>query len=109
MFQLRTFKTLAILIAIFVVLLLPASVWPGYLDSPVGIVLAMPYLSIYLFHFIGIPGLLVNNGMCGWGWCPPTLFGWAFLCSFWFLLVWLLAWGIASLSDHSNSPPNGTS
>lgn len=109
MFQFRTCKTFAILIAILVVLLLPASIWPGYLDSPVGIVLAMPYLSIYLFHFIGIPGLLVNNGMCGWGWCAPTLFGWVFLCSFWLFIVWLLAWGIASLSDRSNSPSEGSS
>jgi hypothetical protein len=71
MFQPRTIKFLAAFIAVFILLLLPAFVWPGYLDSPVGIVVALPYISIYLFHSIGIPGLLQNNGACGWGWCTP--------------------------------------
>jgi hypothetical protein len=94
MFQPRTLKFLAIFIAVFILLLLPGLVWPGYLNSPMGIVVAIPYLSIYLFHSIGIPGLLQNNGACGWGWCAPTIFGWIFLGVFWVLVVWLLAWVI---------------
>ena len=97
MFQPRTFRFLAAVIAVYCLLLLPALQWPGYLDSPAGLVVAVPYLSIYLFHGMGIPGLLQNNGLCGWGWCPPTVFGWVFLCLFWLLITWLLAWAAASL------------
>lgn len=99
MLQTRTLKFLAALVALLLVLLLPGKFWPGYLDSPVGIVVAIPYLSIYLFHSIGVPGLLQHNGMCGWGWCPPTVFGWVFLGGFWGIVVWLLAWAAASITS----------
>jgi hypothetical protein len=32
----------------------------------------LPLLSIYLFHTLGIPGLLQHAGACGWGMCSPT-------------------------------------
>ena len=99
MLQTRTLKFLAALVALLLVLLLPGKFWPGYLDSPVGIVVAIPYLSIYLFHSIGVPGLLQHNGMCGWGWCAPTVFGWVFLGVFWGIVVWLLAWAAASITS----------
>lgn len=107
MFQPRTLKFLFAIIAAFLLLTLPALVWPGYLDSPAGLIVAVPYLSIYLFHKIGIPGLLVNNGLCGWGWCAPTGFGWFFLTTFWILIAWLIAWGFSSLTNHSNGSPDG--
>ena len=53
----------------------PALIWPGYLDTPVGVVLMLPFLSIYAAHALGIPGLLENQGACGWGWCAPSVFG----------------------------------
>lgn len=102
MFRLRTLKFFAAFILVFCLLLLPAYVWPKYLDSFVGIVVLIPYLSIYLFHKIGILGLLQNNGACGWGWCAPTMFGWVFLCIFWLFVVWLMAWALASFTDRSN-------
>ncbi len=102
MFLPRTLKFFAAIIATFLLLSLPALVWPGYLDSPVGLIVAVPYLSIYLFHKIGIPGLLLNNGLCGWGWCAPTLFGWVFLVTFWLLIVWLLAYGLSGRSSNSS-------
>jgi hypothetical protein len=95
MFKPRTLKILAAIITGYLLLLLPAQIWPGYLDTPAGIILVFPYLSIYLFHGIGIPFLLQNNGACGWGWCAPTLFGWVFLGTFWILVVWLIAAGFA--------------
>jgi hypothetical protein len=95
MFKPRTLKILAAIITGYLLLLLPAQIWTGYLDTPVGIILVFPYLSIYLFHGIGIPFLLQNNGACGWGWCAPTLFGWVFLGAFWILVVWLIAAGLA--------------
>lgn len=104
MFQPRTFKFFAAIIATLLLLSSPALVWPGYLDSPVGLIVAVPYLSIYLFHQIGIPGLLENNGLCGWGWCAPTISGWVFLATFWCLMTWLLAWGLSSLTLHSTRP-----
>jgi len=55
---------------------------------------AVLLISAALF---GIPGLLEHHGTCGWGWCAPTLFGWVFLCAFWLLVVWFLAWGLSSL------------
>ena len=95
MFNPRTLKVLFILVAGYVALLLPGAVWPAYLDSPVGILAVIPFLSVYLFHKIGIPGLLEHNGLCGWGWCAPTMFGWVFIVIFWLLVAWLFAWLIA--------------
>jgi len=97
MFRLRTLKFFAAIVLVFLLLSLPGLVWPAYLDSPAGLAVAVPYLSIYLFHQMGIPGLLEHNGLCGWGWCPPTAFGWGFLTTFWLLLVWIVAWGLSSL------------
>lgn len=76
MFRPRTLKFLAAFLAVFLLLSLPAFVGPGSFDSLLGRVLVIPYLSLYLFHKMGIPGLLQNNGLCGWGWCAPTLSGW---------------------------------
>lgn len=110
MFQRRTFKFFVSLIGLFLVLASPALIWPDYLDSPLGLALAIPYLSIYLFDQIGIPGLLQNNGACGWGWCAPTAFGWVFLVTFWLSVTWLLAWGLSRLpqpsgeADQANCP-----
>lgn len=110
MFQRRTLTFFVSLIGIFLLLASPALFWPGYLDSPLGLVLAIPFISIYLFHQIGIPGLLQHAGACGWGWCAPTAFGWVFLGTFWLLATWLLAWGLSSLgrpageTDQANCP-----
>lgn len=107
MLQPRTLKFFTAIIATFLLLSLPALVWPGYLDSPAGLIMAVPYISIYLFHAIGTLGLLEHDGACGWGWCAPTIFGWGFLCMFWLLIAWLLAWGLSSLTRRSSGTPNG--
>ena len=87
----------AVLVALYGGLCLPALAWPGWLDSPVGLWVAIPYVSIYLFDTLGIPGLLRNGGRCDWGWCPPSTFGWAFLAAFWLGVTWLVAAGVARL------------
>ena len=102
MFKPRTLKFFAAIIATLMLLASPALVWPGYLDSPVGLIVAVPFLSIYLFHQIGLPGLLQHDGACGWGWCAPTVLGWVFLCVFWLFVIWLLAWGVARMTEHRN-------
>ena len=91
MFKRRTFTILALILLACFLLAVPGYFWPSYLDSPAGLLVAVPYLSIYLFHKAGVPGLLEHNGLCGWGWCAPTLFGWCFIVAFWLMLAWWLA------------------
>ena len=79
----RTLKILALLLVGYGFLLLPAVLFPSYLDSPAGLLLAAPVVSIYLFHKVGIPGMLEHDGLCGWSWCSPTVFGWLFATVIW--------------------------
>lgn len=102
MFKPRTLKFLAAIILIYLLLLSPGLVWPKYLDTPVGLLVAIPFLSVYLFHLIGIPFLLEHNGACGWGWCAPTIFGYVFIIVFWLVLAWLLAWFLANVRSRSD-------
>ncbi|MBT9487016.1 MAG: hypothetical protein IV093_05840 [Rubrivivax sp.] len=97
--RLRTGGLFALIVGAWALVLMPGLWWPGYLDSPIGLLAAMPYLSIYLFHAVGVPGLLQNGGLCGWGWCPPTLFGWGFLGAVW----GAVAWGLARLIHRARS------
>jgi hypothetical protein len=85
------------MLAAYGLILSPSLFVDGYLDSPVGVLVLMPYLSVYLFHAAGVPGLLVNGGACGWGWCAPTVFGWVFLAGVWVGLAWGLAHLLARL------------
>ncbi len=100
----RTARLFALLVAAYGLALLPGLAWPGYLDSPIGVLAAVPYLSIYLFHGLGVPGLLQNNGACGWGWCAPTPFGWVFLLVVWLGMAWLLAAVIVRLRGPGATP-----
>lgn len=91
----RTFKFLALLIAGYLLLLAPGLIWPSWLDSPARYLLLAPYLSVFLFHKLGVPGLLEHNGLCGWGWCSPTPFGVFFTVIAWLAVAWLVAWALA--------------
>lgn len=97
MLQPRTLKIFAALLIGFALLAIPAYWGPAFLEPLSGYVLIVPLISIYVFHKLGIPGLLEHNGACGWGWCAPTVFGWAFLALFWIGVTWLIAWGLARL------------
>ena len=97
MLQARTLKILALLVAAYVVLTLPAYVGPEFLEGISSFFVIVPLISVYLFHRIGIPGLLEHGGHCGWGPCAPTALGWVFLAVFWLGLAWLIAWGVARL------------
>ena len=94
----RTWRVFLGMLAIYVALLLPGAIWPAYLDSPVGLLVAVPYLSVYALDYLGIPGLLVNNGACGWGWCAATPFGLGVVAALWLALGWLLARLVAVLT-----------
>jgi len=97
MLERRTLAILGALVAAYFLLALPAYVGPLALRE-YGAVVVMPViLSLYLFHRLGVPGLLENDGLCGWGWCGPTAFGLVFLALFWLAVAWLAAWGFARL------------
>lgn len=98
MFKSRTRRILALLVAAYALILLPGYFNPAYLDSAIGILLLIPLLSVYLFDQLGIPGLLLNNGLCGGGWCAPTLLGWMLAAFVGLLPLWLLAWAMAALT-----------
>lgn len=100
MLKRRTLKILVLVVAGYGLLLLPAAIWPSYLDSPAGVLLIAPLLSVYVFHRAGVPGLLEHNGLCGWGWCSPTIAGWLLAAALWLGIIWLLAWGITSLTNQ---------
>jgi hypothetical protein len=82
---------------------LPAWIGPAFLEGISSVIYMTPILAVYLFHTLGVPGLLEHHGHCGWGLCSPTVFGWTFLAVFWACVLWLLARGIASLTLRLNS------
>lgn len=98
-------RIFALLCAVWLLLSLPGLFWPAYLDSPMGLGVAVPYLSLYAFDMVGIPGLLQNNGACGWGWCAPSTFGWIFIISVWLGIAWLLACLIAWVLGSRRTAP----
>jgi hypothetical protein len=98
MLSARTLKTLAILLTGYVLLAMPAYLGPALLEEMSSYLVMLPLLSIYLFHTLGIPGLLQHGGACGLGMCAPTTWGWTFLALFWLGVAWVLAWGVARLT-----------
>ena len=97
----RTLKILAALLTGYALLVIPAYWGPSFLEGLSSYFAIVPIMSIYLLHQLGIPGLLEHAGACGWGWCSPTAFGWAFLALFWVGVAWLVAWGLARLSTRT--------
>lgn len=97
MLSLRTLRIFLVIVGVYVLLWVPAIFSSKYMDTSVGLIAAMPVLSIYLFDMLGVPGLLKNGGACGWGWCAPTMLGWIFTLVFWSAVSWIVAWGISSL------------
>ena len=98
MLKLRTLKFLAAIVATYALLVLPGFFWPSYFESPAGLLILVPGLSVYFFHTVGVPGLLEHDGYCGWGLCSPTVFGAVFVVVFWVIVAWLVAWGAAEVT-----------
>ncbi|WP_435106682.1 hypothetical protein [Arhodomonas sp. AD133] len=96
----RTIRVMGFIVVGYLLLCAPVAFWPQYLDTPLGFIAAFPFVSVYLFHAIGIPGLLENSGACGWSWCAPTLFGWGFIAAFWLVVLWLVAKAIVSMTSR---------
>lgn len=93
----RTVRCFGFILLAYGVLVAPSLFWPWYLDSPFGLFVILPVLSVYVLHSIGVPFLLESEGMCGWGWCSPTLFGGIFAAVIWLAIAWLLASAISAL------------
>lgn len=91
----RTLRIFAALVAAYGLLVLPAYVGPAFLEEPGSWLAVLPLFSVYLFHKLGIPGLLQHGGACGWGWCSPTPAGWLAAALFWLGLAWLAAMALA--------------
>jgi len=105
----RTLIVFLVILALYVVALLPALVLGPDADTPLVRLAAAPYLSANLFHSIGVPGLLQHGGACGWGWCEPTWFGWLFVACAWLGLAWVLAWLVSwMLGKRQRSAVAGT-
>jgi len=100
-FDRKTSRIFTIILFICLLFWITIILWPNsnYLDSPFGLFAVFPVISVYIFHGIGVPGLLENDGACGWGWCSPTIFGWIFLIIFWLLVTWLSSKFLASLTQ----------
>lgn len=84
----RTTRFFLIACAGLALLAAPGLVWSAYRDAMIGPPVVLLYLSGLLLHALGAPGLLVNNGACGWGWCNLTTFGWAFVAVLWLGLIY---------------------
>lgn len=105
MLQARTLKILAVQVTGYVLLALPAYWGPAFLAEISSYIVIAPFLSIYIFHRLGIPGLLEHKGHCGWGLCSPTAVGWGYLVLFWVGVAWLIAWAVARLTSRWRGTP----
>jgi hypothetical protein len=92
----RTLRILVLIAAVYALLLLPGVLWPAYFDSPAGYLIIAPLLSVYLFHRIGVPGL-IEHGACGMALCPPSLLGWVFVAALYVACAWLVSWLIGRI------------
>ena len=95
MLERRTFAILGAAVGAYFVLAVPAYVGPSALGEYSAVIVAPVILSLYVFHRLGMPGLLENDGLCGWGWCGPSAFGLLFLAVFWLGVAWLAAWALS--------------
>lgn len=47
-----------------------------------------PVYVVALLLSTFLPGMLKNNGMCGHGWCAPSVLGWVFAGAVSIAVVW---------------------
>jgi hypothetical protein len=103
MFERTTIKVFLLVAVAYAGIWLPYVVWrdnlPSYLAAPYAVLWLAQAIPVYILNGIGIPGLLQNNGLCGWGWCAPTVFGYVVLVIFWVVVAWLSAWFISNLTS----------
>ncbi|MEO7860882.1 MAG: hypothetical protein ABIU05_10635 [Nitrospirales bacterium] len=98
-----TFKILAALIAAYLLILAPALAWPGYLDSPSGLLVLIPFFTVHILNKAGVPGVLEHDGYCGWGICSPTPLGLVLSALLLLALAWIVSGVIAWLMLRNRS------
>jgi len=101
--NLRTAKIFVGVLIAYTLLSLPAWFGPAFLERISTYIYIAPILAVYVFHSLGVPGLLRHGGHCGWGFCSPTVTGWVVLVMLWAGVVWIVAFGIARLTSRSMS------
>jgi hypothetical protein len=103
MFERKKIKVLLAIAVAYAGVWLPYVFWrgnlPAYLNAPYAVLGLAQAIPVYILSGIGIPGLLQNKGLCGWGWCGPTVFGYVVLVMFWVVVAWLIAWLISKLTS----------
>lgn len=92
----RTYDIFKGLVAAYIVITFPLYAGPAALAEFSAAFVTPLMFSLYLFHRLGVPGLLEDDGIC-WGWCGPSAFGVVFLVVLWLGVAWLAAWGLARL------------
>lgn len=68
--------TFILLAGLYAALFAFGSVYKGDPPEILVAVAGWPLLALYMLSYIGVPGLLENGGLCGHGWCGPSVFGW---------------------------------
>jgi len=99
----RTVKIFTGLWAAYALLSLPAWVGPAFLQELSSDIYLTPIWAVYIFHYLGVAGLVEHGGACGWSLCAPTAAGWAFLIVFWVGVACCVAWGLARLTLRSRA------
>ncbi len=86
----KTLKIVVVILAGYAALLALGYLLPEEYGASL-LIAGMPLLVVvYLLDNMGIPWLLEQNGLCGWGWCEPTLFGWLLAVVFWLVVAYLV-------------------
>ncbi len=103
MFERTTIKLLCVFALINALVWLPYLLLQGklpvYLSAPYAVLGFIQTVPVYLLNSIGFPGLLLNHGQCGWGWCSPSTFGYGMLVAIWFIVLWFVAWLVSLLAS----------
>lgn len=86
-----TFTIFKALVATYLIIASPAYLGPAALGEYSAALVSPVMLSLYVFHRLGVPGLLEDDGLC-WSWCGPSAVGVVLLIMFWLGAAWLAAW-----------------
>jgi hypothetical protein len=89
-----TYTVFKALVAAYILIASPAYIGPAALGEYSAALVSPVMLSLYVFHRLGVPGLLEDDGLC-WSWCGPSAFGVLFLLVFWLGAAWLAAWALS--------------
>jgi hypothetical protein len=80
--------------------------WPGFGESFLGQLAAVPPFTVYLFEEMGIPGL-TDRSRCDWMWCRPTILGIVVTTLVWLAAAWGASLGIVRLVRATRAPGGG--